>query len=238
MNHTEKNNAIDRRKVLLIGADSEIGKEIVPYFSNNGYSVIPHYFKDKIENGYYANIQKPAEVETLVRKVLEKNNSIDILINCAGISIDKIAHKYEFEDWKKTIDINLNGAFYCMRAILPSMQENKYGRIINISSVVSRIGVPGTVAYGASKAGLNALTRTIAIENITRGITCNSIALGYVNAGLTTTLPRSIQNQILEKIPMKRFCEIEEVFNTIVFIIKTPYITGQTIDLNGGLFLI
>ena len=226
------------KNILLIGASSGIGRKLQPYFINDGFLVIPHYFKEKIEDGYHADIRKPDEVKEMVAKILKKYESIDILINCAGISINGIAHRYNYEDWKKTIDTNLNGAFYCIREVLPSMRNNNYGVIINISSVVGRIGIPGTIAYSASKAGLMGLTRTIAIENIAKGITCNSIALGYVNAGLTARLPQELKKQILERIPMKRFCEIDEIYNTIDFIIRTPYITGQIIDLNGGLFSI
>ena len=231
MNNINKN-------ILLIGASSEIGRKLRPFFINNEFLVIRHYFDEKIENGYYADIRNPEEVKEMVAAILKKYESIDILINCAGISINRIAHKYNYEDWKKTLDINLSGAFYCIREVLASMRDNNYGRIINISSVIGRIGIPGTVAYSASKAGLIGLTRTIAIENINKGITCNSIVLGYVNVGLTARLSRELKKQILERIPMGRFCEIEEIYNTIDFLIRTPYITGQTIDLNGGLFLI
>lgn len=231
--------SMESKRVLFVGASSEIGKKLLPYFiKDDKYTLILHYFEEKIENGYYADIRKTEEVEDMVSKILKKYGSIDILINCAGTSVDRIAHKYDYEDWKKTIDVNLNGVFYSVREVLPSMRKNNYGRIIIFSSVIGRIGVPGTVAYSASKAGLMGLTRTIAIENITKGITCNCIGLGYVNAGLTVRLSEKLKKQILERIPIKRFCEIYEIYNTIDFLIRTPYITGQTIDLNGGLFLI
>jgi len=134
------------------------------------------------------------------------------------------------------MDVNLYGVFNVIRAVLPYMREQKYGRIINLSSVVGQKPVIGTSAYSASKAGLHGFVKTVALENIGKGVTCNNIALGYFEAGMMFRLPEEIRQKIINGIPAKRLGTIEELNKAIDFIINTEYFTGQTLNLNGGLF--
>jgi acetoacetyl-CoA reductase len=174
----------------------------------------------------------------MVSLVIEKFGGIDVLINAAGISLNGFAHKASPSDWRATIDVNLVGAFNVIRSFLPFLREQRFGRIINISSVVFQHPVLGTSAYSASKAGLVGLTRTIALENASFGITCNCIALGYMDAGLTGSISPTVMEEIVRRIPLGRLGTIGELRRTIDYLVETEYITGQTVSLNGGLIMV
>ncbi|MDQ3820986.1 MAG: SDR family oxidoreductase, partial [Acidobacteriota bacterium] len=172
-----------------------------------------------------------------VNLLLKEFKRIDVLINVAGISVNGFAHKISPEVWRSVIDVNLIGAFNVIRAVLPSMRANNYGRIITISSVVFQRSVVGTSAYSASKSAIIGLTRTIALENANTGITCNCVALGYFDAGLLYQIPEAPREEIRQEIPMKRFGKVHELGNTIQYLIDNEYMTGQSISLNGGLYM-
>ena len=227
---------MSEKNLLFIGASGGIGQELITYLNN--YNIIGHYYKNKPSNPsnlYRADITNYQEVEHMMDLIIKKFKKIDILINCAGISIDSFSHKFDSATWEKVVKVNLIGVFNVIKAILPYMREENYGRIINISSVVGEKPVIGTSAYSASKSGLSGLAKTVAIENISEGITCNNIALGYFEGGMMYKLPRSIQEKIIESIPFKRLGTIKELSNALEFIINTEYYTGQTLNLNGGL---
>ena len=133
--------------------------------------------------------------------------------------------------------MNLIGTYHMIRAILPIMREQNYGRIINFSSVIAQKGTPGVSAYAASKAGLWGMTRSLAQENGSMGITVNNINLGYVSLGMgVEQVPLSFQDSIKNQIPSRQFCEPNDIYNTVNYLINTPYVNGTSIDLNGGLF--
>jgi acetoacetyl-CoA reductase/3-oxoacyl-[acyl-carrier protein] reductase len=169
---------------------------------------------------------------------LIKENLTDIvLINCAGISYNSFAHKSDPEKWKKVIDVNLIGTYHMIRALLPLMRDQNFGRIINFSSVIAQKGTPGVSAYAASKAGLWGMTRSLAQENGSKGITVNNINLGYVSLGMgVEQVPQSFQENIKNQIPSKRFCEPNDIYRTVKFLMNTSYVNGTSIDLNGGLY--
>ncbi|KAA6338332.1 3-oxoacyl-[acyl-carrier-protein] reductase FabG [termite gut metagenome] len=184
---------------------------------------------------YKVDIRNINEVKDFVGSI--KNLHRVVLINCAGIIYNSFAHKADLFRWKEVIDINLIGTFNVIYSLLPIMRKEKYGRIINFSSVVAKMPTQGVSAYAASKAALIGLTKTLSIENASMGITVNSINLGYTNAGMgITDIPLINKKDIIEKIPKKRFCEPIEIYKTIHYIINTEYLTGSIIDLNGGLF--
>lgn len=227
---------MNKKNLLFIGASGGVGQKLIPYLDN--YNVVGHFHKNKPSKPhhlYCADITNYREVEHMVDLIIKRFNTIDILINSAGISIDSFSHKFNSEIWKKVVDVNLLGVFNVIRAVLPHMREANYGRIINLSSVVGQKPVIGTSAYSASKSGLSGLAKTVAIENIGKRITCNNIALGYFDAGLMHKLPKDVQEKIIESIPIKRLGTIEELSNALEFIINTEYYTGQTLNLNGGL---
>jgi NAD(P)-dependent dehydrogenase (short-subunit alcohol dehydrogenase family) len=130
---------------------------------------------------------------------------------------------------------NLTGTFYLIRAILPIMREQNYGRIINLSSIVAQTGVLGTSAYAASKAGLNGMIKSIALENAQKSITVNNINLGYFKVGMINTIPMEMQEKLKSKIAFNEFGDPQNIFSTIQYIRNTPYLTGSCLDLNGGI---
>jgi NAD(P)-dependent dehydrogenase (short-subunit alcohol dehydrogenase family) len=227
---------MNQKNLLYIGSSGGIGQKLIPYFKD--YNVIGHYHENKPPIPHHlfcADITNYQQVENMVKDIIREFNTIDIVINSAGISIDSFSHKFDALTWQKIVNVNLIGVFNTIRAVLPYMRNANYGRIINMSSIVGQKPVFGTSAYSASKSGLSGLVRTVAIENINKGITCNNIALGYFEAGLMYRLPPDIQKQIIKSIPIRRLGTIQELYNTMEFIINTEYFTGQTLNLNGGL---
>ena len=157
------------------------------------------------------------------------------LVNLAGISRNMMSHRLELDDWQDVIRTNLTGSWMTARAFLPGMREAGWGRIVFAGSVTGRLGVPGTSAYSASKEGLKGLARTLARENVAKGITVNCIELGYMDAGLTHTIPQEIREGILEDIPARRFGDPANLLETVLFLDAADYVTGAVIPLTGGL---
>ncbi|MCC7158255.1 MAG: SDR family oxidoreductase [Ignavibacteria bacterium] len=244
---------MSNKNVLIIGASGGLGEYITKELAAAGYNLALHYnngfkkleavfesikeqdIKHKI---YKADITSENEITEMIRKIKEDFGTIDILINNAGISINGMSWKLSADDWNKVIAVNLTGPFLCTKHVLPVMKENKFGRIIFMSSVVPQIGVIGTSAYAATKAGLGGLSKTISKEVIKNNITSNLISLGYFDAGLLYQIPEDIRGHIKETIPLKEFGNPLDVVECIKFICSrnSGYLTGQTINLNGGLF--
>lgn len=183
------------------------------------------------------DVGQPDSVEKMIDDILGRFERIDILINNAGISIDGRTVDFAVESWARVMETNLNGAFYCSKFCLPTMIDRQWGRIINISSVVGQIGVVGTPAYTASKAGLIGFTKTLAKEVARKGITVNSLALGYFkDGGLMDAFSEQAAERILSSIPVGRWGSIREVTSAVNYLVSdhASYITGQTININGG----
>ncbi len=157
------------------------------------------------------------------------------LVYLAGISRNAMSHRLEPDDWEEVIRTNLTGSWMAARAFLPGMRQFGWGRIVFAGSVTGRLGVPGTAAYSASKEGLKGLARTMARENATKGITVNCIELGYMDAGLTYTIPDEIREGILKDIPAGRFGDPCNLLETVLFLDAADYVTGAVIPLTGGL---
>ncbi len=186
---------------------------------------------------YPADISKEEDVAIMVESVKSDFGKIDVLVNNAGISINASTWKYPEDAWEKVIGVNLTGAFHCIKAVLPLMRERTYGRIINLSSVVGITGAMGTVAYGASKAGLIGMMKTVAREVAAKNITINCVAPGYINAGIIRDVPeRFMEDNVVPSIPMKRLGEAEDIANAIAFLAsdEAKYITGAVIPVDGG----
>ena len=186
------------------------------------------------------DIGDAGSVAQMVDSILDRFKKIDILVNNAGISIDGTTVKFDPEDWDLVLKTNIYGAFFCSKYCLPSMIEQGWGRVINISSVVGQIGIMGTPAYTASKSGLIGFTKTLAKEVARKGITVNCIALGYIEGGgLMDTLPEKIAEGILAGIPVGRWGKTKEVSSAINYLSSdlAAYITGQTLSINGGCFM-
>jgi len=225
--------------ILITGASKGIGKYLFSRFKSDGKSVIGIYNTTlegfDLSDYYQVDVSDSRAVEDLIISLNSKLSKI-ILINCAGISYNSFAHKADIEDWGRVIDVNLKGSFNFIHEVLPLMRKQNYGRIINFSSVIATLPTPGVSAYAASKAGLIGLTKSLAAENASKGITVNAINLGYVNLGMgVNDVPVEYQEKMKNQIPAGRFCEPEEVYNTINFLIQTEYVNGAAIDINGGL---
>lgn len=210
--------------IAIIGGTGGIGHNIEEHFS-------------QFYNAVYPLGSKQLDIRDFKQcKDFFNTHEIDILINASGINHDKFVHKLGQEDQyliNHLLEVNLKGSVNVAAACLPGMRERGFGRLIYISSVLSTHNVMGTALYSSCKAFIDRLVKSISLENISKGVTCNSIQLGYFDAGLTYKLPNP--EEYKSKIPLKRWGTIEELTNTIDYIIKTEYLTGTNIPLNGGI---
>ena len=235
---------------LITGATGGIGRAMASKFHASGATVIisgtresvlqeiAHELKDRVIVKA-ANLANSAEVVNLFKSSEEEAGQVDILVCNAGITKDNLVLRMSEEEWDSIINVNLKSAFLLNREALKAMSKRRYGRIINISSVVGVTGNFGQANYVASKAGLIGLTKTIALEGATRGITANCIAPGFIVSPMTNKLNESIQEKILTKIPMNRQGEPDDVANSCLFLASesASYITGHTLHVNGGMYM-
>jgi len=226
--------------ILITGASKGVGEFLFEKFQQNNSEVIGTYNttfkKGELNNSMFqVDVSDFRQVENWIAGIEGRLNNI-VLLNCAGINYNSFAHKAEIEKWNRVLEVNLMGTFNVIRSVLPYMRKQKYGRIINFSSVTAQMGTMGISAYAASKSGLWGMTRSIAVENGSLGITINNINLGYANIGMgINALTENFSETIKSRIPSKEFCPPEDIFSTVQFLINTGYITGTSIDLNGGL---
>jgi 3-oxoacyl-[acyl-carrier protein] reductase len=185
-----------------------------------------------------ADITDPAAVEAAVAMALERFGRIDILVNNAGVTRDNLLARMKREDWQFVIDVNLTGAFNCMQAVMRPMMKQRSGRIISISSVVGQMGNAGQANYGASKAGLIGLSKSLAREIAGRNITVNVVAPGLIDTHMTRVLPESVRNEWAAKVPLGRFGTADDVASAVCFLAsdEAGYITGQVLAVNGGMY--
>jgi 3-oxoacyl-[acyl-carrier protein] reductase len=186
-----------------------------------------------------ANVGKMDEVNKMRDKAVAEFGKIDILVNNAGIIKDKSFVKMTSEMWDDVISVNLTGTFNCSKAVIDGMLERRYGRIVNISSVIGRMGNRGQANYAASKAGIIGLTQTLAKEFADKGVTVNAVAPGFIGTDMLKSLAAEIMEKILAQIPMRRLGKPEEVASAVAYLAspEAGYITGQVIDINGGLYI-
>ena len=179
------------------------------------------------------------DVKALVDTTVKEFGSVDIFVNNAGVTRDGLMLRMSEEDWNLVMDINLKGAFNCIKTVARPMMKSKGGSIINIASVVGVMGNAGQANYSASKAGLIGLTKSVAKELASRNIRCNAIAPGFIQTAMTDKLKDEVKNTYLESIPLKRFGQVEDIANLAVFLAseKAKYITGQVINVDGGLVM-
>lgn len=224
--------------IVISGASKGIGNFLIHKFINEGTDVIGLYNntfpKENMNLMRKVDITNFEEVKNFAESNKHKLNKI-ILINCAGANYNAFAHKADPIRWAQLITTNLIGTFNIINVLLPRMREQNFGRIINFSSIVAQNGVEGTSAYAASKAGLWGMTKAIAVENASKGITINNLNLGYFDIGMINDISTEMQDIIKAKIPSKKFGNPNEIFKAVKYLSQADYITGTNIDINGGL---
>ena len=238
---------------LVTGASQGIGEAIAAELARCGAEVILVDIQEEklkevaerigqekgIASFYKADVSKLEQVRKTIEEVLQRHRKIDHLVNNAGITRDNLLLRMKEEEWNAVLDVNLKGVFNLSKAIIRHMMGNRYGRIVNVSSVVGLMGNPGQTNYAASKAGVIGFTKALAREVASRGITVNAVAPGYVTTPMTEELPEAIKKTFIDLIPIKRFGTPEEVAQTVKFLLsdEAAYITGQVINVNGGIYM-
>jgi len=212
--------------VVCIARNEEKIKNLANTISKNGHSA--SYFPCDISDG---NL-----IQNTIKSVINDYGKIDILINNAGINRDSLVLRMKNHQWDEVLNTNLNGAFYATKSVLRSMMKNKYGRIINITSIVGLQGNSGQSNYSASKAGLIGFSQSVAKEVASRGITINCIAPGWIETEMTNDLPQNLKSEIIKNIPIGKTGTTEDIAYTALFLAskESKYITGQTITVDGG----
>ena len=242
---------LENQVALVTGGARGIGREIARLFAAEGADVA--LFDVNAETlaqtaqelralgrrveGIVVDVTDGKQVDDGVAKVLDKLGKIDILINNAGITKDGLLVRMDDAQWDRVLDINLKGTFLCTRAVAKSMMKQRRGRVVNIASIVGLIGNPGQANYAASKAGVIGLTKTVAKELASRGVTCNAIAPGFIKTEMTDALPEQAKQRLMEAIPMGTLGEPLDVARAALFLVgeASRYITGHVLVVDGGL---
>jgi 3-oxoacyl-[acyl-carrier protein] reductase len=238
---------------LITGAGRGIGKSIAEALAKRGVNIaiadvnlaIAQEAASDLQqmgiktHAVKVNVANAAEVAAMFEETVKEFGRIDILINNAGITRDGLLMRMKEEDWDAVLNINLKGAFLCSQQAVKVMAKQRYGRIINIASVVAFMGNAGQANYSASKAGLIGLTKTTAKEYASRGITVNAVAPGFIKTAMTDALPDNVKEEMMKAIPLNAFGTAEDVANAVAFLAapESGYITGQVIHVNGGMYM-
>ena len=236
---------------LVTGASGGIGGGIARALHAQGATValtgrnaesLANLARDLGERVYVivADLADTTSIDSLIEEAGQKLDGIDILVNNAGLTRDGLMMRMKDEDWNAVLDVNLTAGFKLARAVLRSMIKSRWGRIINVTSVVGHTGNPGQVNYAASKAGTTGVTKAMAAEVASRNITVNCVAPGFIDTAMTDSLTDDQKERTLEKIPASRFGNPEDVASAVVFLAsdEAAYVTGQTLHVNGGMAMI
>ena len=236
--------------VLVTGGTRGIGKSICMMLKNSGYTVIANYAGNDEAAKSFSKITdiKSMKWDVSNYKICSDNinkicdefgQPIDILVNNAGITADNMLHKSNNEDWLKVINTNLSSCYNTSRLVIEGMRKNKFGRIVNISSVNGLAGQLGQTNYAAAKAGIIGLTKSTALEGARYNITANAVAPGYVQTDMTSVLSQAAYDRIVTSIPVGRFATPEEIARAVLFLVADDagFITGSVISVNGGQYM-
>ncbi len=241
------------RVALITGASRGIGLQIARDFAARGArTVLAARNLDLIRQhteilqaegksavGIQLDVTDNASIRSAVEELIENEGQIDILVNNAGVTRDGLLMRMKDEDWDQVMATNLKGVFRLIREVMPHMIRRRYGRIVNISSVVAQSGNPGQANYVASKAGLIGLTKTVALEIASRSVTVNAVAPGFIETDMTEVLHERVRNQLVKAVPLRRAGRVEDVSPGVLFLAseEAGYITGHVLNINGGMYM-
>jgi 3-oxoacyl-[acyl-carrier protein] reductase len=221
--------AVKGVNVAVTGRNVDSAKEVASSLGKYGIKAI----------GVRLDVSSAEEVEKAFTTIRKEFQRIDILVNNAGITKDSLLMRMKEEAWDDVVNTNLKGVFLCTKEVIKDMAKQRYGRIVNITSVAAFMGNPGQANYSASKAGIVGFTKTVAKEYASRGITVNAVAPGFIQTAMTDILPENIKEEMKKLIPLGRFGTVDDVANAVVFLVlpESGYITGQVIHVNGGMYM-
>ena len=239
---------------MVTGASRGIGREVAIEMAKAGADIVINYIGDitlaqEVQGQVEAlgrkaviietDVSNSAAVDELMAKAIAEFSRIDILVNNAGITRDNLLARMKEEDWDAVMNVNLKSMFNCSKSVLKYMMKQRYGRIINISSVVGVMGNAGQANYAAAKAGALGLTKSIAKEVASRNITVNAVAPGFIDTEMTANLPDKVKEEMLSGVPIKRLGLPLDIANAIIFLASdnASYITGQTLHIDGGMIM-
>ncbi len=245
---------LQNKVAIVTGASRGIGRAIALVLAESGADVVVNYagseraayeVAQEIEQlgrkalVIQADVSNSEQVNQMVQQTLDTFGKVDILVNNAGITRDNLLMRMKDEEWDQVMGINLKGVYNCMKAVTRPMMKQRGGRIINISSVVASLGNPGQANYVAAKAGVIGLTKAVAREVASRGITVNAVAPGFIETDMTSKLSEEIQTGLLNQIPLQRLGKPEDIAQIVRFIAseQSAYITGQTFHVDGGMYM-
>ena len=237
------------KKILITGASGGIGHALVKKFVSLNANVLATGTKtEKLDslkkefpniNILKFDISEHSKIEEFVENVYSQLVGLDVLINNAGVNKDNLSIRMKEDEWKKVIDINLGSTFLLCRSAIKKMLKNKYGRIVNITSIVGHTGNLGQANYAASKAGIIGMTKSLALEYAKKNITLNCVSPGFIKTRMTENILESIKVKLTSRIPMSKLGSGEDVANSVAFLSsdEASYITGETMHVNGGMYM-
>jgi len=241
--------SFDNKKIIITGATGGIGNELVKKFISLKGKVLATGTNDekleKLKKEYpdveilKFDISKHSQIENFIEDASSKIKGLDILVNNAGVTMDNLSLRMKNEEWQKVIDINLSSTFFICKYGIKKMLKNKFGRIINITSVVGHTGNIGQANYTASKAGMIAMSKSFALEYAKKNITINCVSPGFIQTAMTDKISDEIKKTLMARIPMNKLGNGEDISNSVAFLASdaASYITGETIHVNGGMYM-
>ena len=240
-----------KKIALVTGASRGIGRSIATTLAKNGITVIgtatsdsgaeaiTEYLKEFGGRGVALNVNDKVNIDAVVKDIALNDGDITILVNNAGITKDGLLMRMKEEDWDEVLDTNLKSVFLLVKAAIRGMTKAKFGRIINVASVVGFMGNAGQVNYSAAKGGMIAMTKCLAKEFGSRNVTANCVAPGFIQTDMTDKLPEDVRDAYIKNIPLGRFGQVEDIANAVKYLAsdEAGYVTGSTIHVNGGMYV-